>query len=83
MLRPHKDFRLWLTAEPHSKFPSILLQKSLKITYESPPGIKQNLLRTYSSWSTKYIASGNISRAQLLFALAWFHAVVQVRKSFM
>ncbi len=30
-------FRLWLTTEPHTNFPPILLQQSLKITYESPP----------------------------------------------
>lgn len=33
-LAPHKDFRLWLTAEPHPKFSPILLQSSLKVTYE-------------------------------------------------
>lgn len=33
-LKPHDDFRLWLTAEVHPKFPTILLQSSLKITYE-------------------------------------------------
>lgn len=43
MLTPHKNFRLWLTSEPHVKFPSILLQSSLKITYETPPGVKNNL----------------------------------------
>lgn len=48
MLKPDKKFRLWLTSEPHSKFPSILLQSSLKITYETPPGVKNNLMRTFS-----------------------------------
>lgn len=33
-LNPHKDFRLWMTAEVHPKFPTILLQSSLKITFE-------------------------------------------------
>jgi len=33
-LKPHEKFRLWLTAEVHPKFPTILLQSSLKITYE-------------------------------------------------
>ena len=33
-LKPHDNFRLWLTAEVHPKFPTILLQSSLKITYE-------------------------------------------------
>lgn len=33
-LEPHENFRLWLTAESHPKFPTILLQSSLKVTYE-------------------------------------------------
>lgn len=34
VLRPKAGFRLWLTAEIHPRFPPILLQSSLKITYE-------------------------------------------------
>jgi len=33
-MKPKAGFRLWLTAEVHAKFPPILLQSSLKITYE-------------------------------------------------
>ena len=40
-LKPHENFRLWLTSESHPNFPTILLQSSLKITYESPPGLKK------------------------------------------
>ena len=32
---PHPAFRLWLTTEPHANFPAILLQQSLKITFEA------------------------------------------------
>ena len=52
-LQPHPNFRLMLTSEPHPKFPSILLQTSLKITYESPPGIKNNLDRIYQNWGNQ------------------------------
>ena len=52
MLNPDEKFRLWLTAEPHPKFSPILLESSLKVTYESPPGIKRNLQRTLQSWSS-------------------------------
>lgn len=34
MLKPHQNFRLWLTTEAHSKFSTVLLQSSLKVTYE-------------------------------------------------
>ena len=83
VLEPHENFRLWLTTESHPKFPTILLQSSLKVTYEAPPGIKKNLERTYDSWSQEYIAQGNsVVRSQALFALAWFHAVVQERRCY-
>jgi hypothetical protein len=74
--------------------------------FEAPPGVKMNLQRTYSSWSSDFLAghasttaaaAGNSSvqqqqlavpadlvplRAQLLFLLAWFNAVVQERRSY-
>lgn len=43
----HKDFRLFLSAEEHGGFNTSLLQQSLKVTYEAPPGIKKNMQRTY------------------------------------
>ena len=43
-LEPNKDFRLWLTSEAHNSFPSILLQQSLKATFESPPGRSRSLI---------------------------------------
>ncbi|CAF93625.1 unnamed protein product, partial [Tetraodon nigroviridis] len=83
VLQPKAGFRLWLTAEVHARFPPILLQSTLKITYESPPGMKKNLLRTYESWTPEQISKGsNPSRAQALFCLAWFHAVCQERRNY-
>ncbi|KAK7096855.1 hypothetical protein V1264_003902 [Littorina saxatilis] len=82
-MKPHANFRLWMTAESHPKFPNILLQSSIKITYESPPGVKRNLTRTYESWTPEYISKGgNVVRAQALFALAWLHAVMQERRMY-
>ncbi|XP_064610087.1 cytoplasmic dynein 2 heavy chain 1-like isoform X3 [Liolophura sinensis] len=82
-LQPHQEFRLWMTAEVHPKFPTILLQSSLKMTYEAPPGVKKNLQRTYESWSVDYVSKGgNVIRSQALFVLAWFHAVVQERRMY-
>ncbi|XP_073414467.1 cytoplasmic dynein 2 heavy chain 1 isoform X2 [Dendrobates tinctorius] len=82
-LQPKSTFRLWLTAEVHPKFTPILLQSSLKITYEAPPGLKKNLLRTYESWTAEQIGKGGLApRAQALFSLAWFHAVCQERRNY-
>nr|BBC28429.1 cytoplasmic dynein 1b heavy chain [Yamagishiella unicocca] len=82
MLEKHENFRIFLTSEPHPKFPSTLLEMSLKITFEAPPGMKKNLQRTYEAWSAEYLTSGSPIRAQLLFVLAWFHAVVQERRTY-
>uniref|UniRef100_A0A671UXN0 Cytoplasmic dynein 2 heavy chain 1 n=1 Tax=Sparus aurata TaxID=8175 RepID=A0A671UXN0_SPAAU len=83
VLHPKAGFRLWLTAEVHPRFPPILLQSSLKITYEAPPGLKKNLLRTYESWTPEQISKGGVlARAQSLFCLAWFHAVCQERRNY-
>lgn len=81
-LKPNKDFRLWLTSEGHPKFPTILLQSSIKITYEAPPGVKKNLLRTFEIWTPEEFSRGNVTRSQTLFLLAWFHAIVQERRKY-
>ncbi|UJR10563.1 hypothetical protein I4U23_014763 [Adineta vaga] len=81
-LKPHKDFRLWLTSEVHPKFPTILLQSSTKLTYEAPPGIKKNLLRTFEMWTPEEFEKGSVARSQTLFVLAWFHAIVQERRKY-
>ncbi|XP_077915202.1 cytoplasmic dynein 2 heavy chain 1 isoform X5 [Halichoerus grypus] len=82
-LQPKDTFRLWLTAEVHPHFTPILLQSSLKITYESPPGLKKNLMRTYESWTPEQISKkDNIHRAHALFSFAWFHAACQERRNY-
>lgn len=88
----HPNFRCWLTMEEHRKCPPILLESSLKITYEAPPGLKKNLLRTFESWGEKWFA-GEVegravvppqaagARSQILFLCAHFHAIVQERRT--
>ena len=81
-LTPHKDFRLWLTTEAHDEFTPILLQQALKVTFEAPPGLKKNLQRTFTAWDAEFFASGSVQRAQVMFLLAWFHAIVQERRTY-
>jgi dynein heavy chain 2 len=50
----------------------------LQVAFEAPPGVKMSLQRTYEGWGEAHLAAGGPERAQLLFLLAWFHAVVQV-----
>merc|ERR1719271_2306718 len=81
-LKPHQNFRCWLTTEPHARFPSILLESSLKITYEAPPGVKKNLLRTFESWSPSWFGAGAEIRSQVIFVCAHFHAIMQERRTY-
>jgi len=81
-LQPHADFRLWLTSEEHSSFPSILLQESLKATFESPPGIKKNLQRTFDSWDVSTFDRSEPLQNRLMFLLAAFHGVMQERRTY-
>lgn len=82
MARPHKDFRLIITTEHHDFFPSVLLSMSRKIAVEPPPGVKQMFLRAYTQWDRSFLESLPESGAQMLFGLAWFHAVVLERRNF-
>jgi dynein heavy chain 2 len=80
-LNPHKDFRLWLTTEAHPKFPPMLLQSSVKVTYEAPPGIKKNLQRAFQS-NVAQSTYNNPTMLSAYFALSWFHALVQERRTY-
>ena len=82
LVDPAPGFRIWLTTEPHPSFPATLLQKSLKVAVEAPPGIRMNLIRTYESWTPEFVSAGTSLRARSLFALAWLHAVLQERRNF-
>jgi len=45
----HEDFRLWITCEPHNKFPLSLLQRAIKVTNEPPKGLKAGLHKTFTT----------------------------------
>ncbi|KAI9144619.1 dynein heavy chain and region D6 of dynein motor-domain-containing protein [Paraphysoderma sedebokerense] len=78
----HVDFRLWLSSECHDKFSTLLLRRCLKIAFEAPPGLNKNLQRTYESWSPLMVSKVTPLCAQTLFGLAWFHAVIQERRTY-
>jgi dynein heavy chain len=80
----HEDFRLFLTSMPADYFPVAVLQNSVKLTTEPPRGMRANLKRSYGNLSQEYLEDclkPEIWR-KLLFALAFFHAIVQERRKF-
>lgn len=78
----HADFRLWLTSEASPAFPALLCQRCVKATFEAPPGVKRNMLRTFEGWGAEEFGKASPVEAQLLFVLAWFNAVVQERRTY-
>ncbi|XP_065208173.1 dynein heavy chain, cytoplasmic isoform X2 [Planococcus citri] len=78
-LQPHTNFRLFLTMEMNPKVPVNLLRAGRIFVFEPPPGIKANLLRTFSTVSASRMMKIPNERARLYFLLAWFHAIVQER----
>uniref|UniRef100_A0A7G3AJ29 Putative dynein heavy chain and region d6 of dynein motor n=1 Tax=Lutzomyia longipalpis TaxID=7200 RepID=A0A7G3AJ29_LUTLO len=78
-LQPHAAFRLFLTMEISPRVPVNLLRAGRIFVYEPPPGIRANLLRTFSTVPAGRMMKQPSERARLYFLLAWFHAIVQER----
>jgi len=81
---PHPDFRLWLSSNPHPKFPITILQRGLKMTTEPPKGLRANLGVLYNTVSMEQFSrcQQSFKYRKLLFALSWFHAVLLERRKF-
>ncbi|XP_073783095.1 cytoplasmic dynein 1 heavy chain 1 isoform X2 [Danio rerio] len=78
-MQPHASFRLFLTMEINPKVPVNLLRAGRIFVFEPPPGMKANMLRTFSSIPVARMCKAPNERARLYFLLAWFHAVIQER----
>merc|ERR1719456_626121 len=81
---PHGNFRLWLSSNPHPKFPISILQRGIKMTTEPPKGLRANLSVLYNLVTEEQFAKCNMTYKykKLLFALSWFHAILLERRKF-
>uniref|UniRef100_A0A7S4KKQ0 Dynein heavy chain n=1 Tax=Prymnesium polylepis TaxID=72548 RepID=A0A7S4KKQ0_9EUKA len=80
------DFRLWITCEPHPRFPIGLLQISIKATNEAPAGIRAGLKGSYA-WLTQdhldaITGASATTWKTMLYALCFMHSIVQERRKF-
>lgn len=77
-----------MTSYPSDKFPVTILQRGVKITNEPPSGLKDNLLKSYLNEPVKnpdfYMGCPGKEDmfSRLLFGVAFFHAIVQERRTF-
>ena len=80
----HRDYRLWLSSMPSSDFPVAVLQSGVKMTLEPPKGMRSNMRNAYYSMTdadiNKTVVPGVYRK--MLFALLFFHALVQERKKY-
>lgn len=84
------NYRLWLTSYPSNIFPVSILQNSVKMTNESPKGLKMNVMKSLNSdplnnekfFSNAFV--GSLAKYWLrgVFSLLFFHAVIQERREF-
>ncbi|KAF2754571.1 cytoplasmic dynein-like protein 1 heavy chain 1 [Pseudovirgaria hyperparasitica] len=77
-LKPHADFRLFLSMETSPKIPVNLLRASRILMYEQPAGIRANMKDSLSSLSTRAVQQP-VERARVYLLLSFLHAVVQER----
>jgi len=80
----HPDFRLFLTSDPSNTIPVALLQRSIKLTQEPPPGLKALVKRSWKCFddNTWDASSKQGEMKSMLFALSYFHAVMVERIKF-
>ncbi|MCJ1268673.1 hypothetical protein MMC22_008561 [Lobaria immixta] len=77
-LKPHAEFRLFLSMESSLKIPVNLLRASRVLMYEQPAGVRANMKDSLSSVSVRASRQPG-EKARLYLLLSFLHAVVQER----
>ena len=77
-LKPHSDFRIFLSMETSPKIPVNLLRGSRVLMYEQPAGVRANMRDSLSTLSVRTVQQPR-EKARLYLLLSFLHAVVQER----
>ena len=77
-LKPHSDFRIFLSMETSPKIPVNLLRSSRVLMYEQPAGVRANMKDSLSTLSVRATQQPR-EKARLYLLLSLLHAVVQER----
>ena len=83
-MKPHPDFRLWMTTDPTDRFPLGILQRSLKVVTEPPDGLKLNMRSTYAKLATDPTSDQcpHPAYRPLVYTLTFVHAVLLERRKY-
>ncbi|PGH26987.1 dynein heavy chain, cytoplasmic [Polytolypa hystricis UAMH7299] len=77
-LKPHPQFRLFLSMESSPKIPVNLIRASRVLMYEQPAGVRANMKDSLSSLNVR-ASKGPVEKARIYLLLSFLHAVVQER----
>lgn len=69
---------------PSTVFPVTILMKGIKMTYEPPRGLKNNLLRSFLAIENKKFEDSKKPKEwkKLFFGLNFFHALILERRKY-
>lgn len=78
------NFRIWLTSMPSNVFPVTILMKGIKMTYEPPRGLKNNLLRSFGTINATSFEECEKPKEwkKMFLGLSFFHALILERRKF-
>jgi dynein heavy chain 1 len=77
-LKPHPQFRLFLSMESSPKIPVNLIRASRVLMYEQPAGVRANMKDSLSSLNVR-ASKAPVEKARVYLLLCFLHAVVQER----
>lgn len=77
-IKPHSDFRVFLSMETSPKIPVNLLRASRVLMYEQPAGVRANMKDSLSTLSVRAMQQPR-EKARLYLLLSFLHAVIQER----